>query len=667
MDFALSKTDNGVTVSLNGSFTNEAATAFADRFRAEVPEGSSVEIDFSGVSGMDIEGLRKLITVDRWLKGRGGKLHLAGANEVVQNFLASNGVEKMFEMRATAAPAPRASSPESPPPMLVIPEVRERVKPTPQAERPTRAAAASPWEAASPVDTTSAWTTPPPVPEPTTTPSWTAPAPATESTEEPSAWGAPARREEASQRSRTRREAAPVTRGSGWDVGAQAPKRESSGSKLPWKWIGGGLGVGAAIVVTMQLMGKKSDEVKTSFVPNITYPADGEVISLDPGTHVDIKITATHTSQVITGTLPKGLRLLPPDTDGNSEFVLSGLIDEPVSEPIKIEFTPQGLGSTHQEINGLPVTVTLKFLRNVEFFQSEITAEAGGSVARRVVRNASACRVDPAIPGLAVSERDHGTWELKGSPTEAGKFTSTVYATPVDAGPEAKCPLVVEIIKKTAPPGEPTILAPPLTGVAPGDTSPTVTHRPPDPPPASQSQREEIPTELRTMIEDRIAAISPARLRPAMKLSIRNSLDKVEVARVIGTVEMGSGKSDLTPAHKQSIDTICSNPDVKELSTKGASLVIVGYASPKGSADYNLRLSRARATAVEAYFQKKGYIAKFCDGYGETKVRDGQNHTANQAVEIYLMLPEPNSKQLLEDLLKAMKELKKSTVAEEVD
>ncbi len=75
---------------------------------------------------------------------------------------------------------------------------------------------------------------------------------------------------------------------------------------------------------------------------------------------------------------------------------------------------------------------------------------------------------------------------------------------------------------------------------------------------------------------------------------------------------------------------------------KGINLTIAGYTDSQGSADLNLKLSQARATAIKSYLVKRGIAKNLLNtvGYGESKpIADNNTRSGrakNRRIEIYI-------------------------------
>ena len=102
-------------------------------------------------------------------------------------------------------------------------------------------------------------------------------------------------------------------------------------------------------------------------------------------------------------------------------------------------------------------------------------------------------------------------------------------------------------------------------------------------------------------------------------------------------VTFALGSTQLTPASRQSLDTLASIM-TRELATR--SVVIEGHADAKGRADDNLVLSRRRAEAVVAYLTSKGVSPNRlrAEGYGAQRPIAGRAPTdaVNRRVEARL-------------------------------
>ncbi len=70
------------------------------------------------------------------------------------------------------------------------------------------------------------------------------------------------------------------------------------------------------------------------------------------------------------------------------------------------------------------------------------------------------------------------------------------------------------------------------------------------------------------------------------------------------TVYFDFDNAGLTPAAKAKLDSLV---DIIKNSTEVQSVSIIGYADMIGSSDYNYRLSKRRAKAVQDYLAAKGY------------------------------------------------------------
>ncbi|MCK5296468.1 MAG: OmpA family protein [Alphaproteobacteria bacterium] len=150
----------------------------------------------------------------------------------------------------------------------------------------------------------------------------------------------------------------------------------------------------------------------------------------------------------------------------------------------------------------------------------------------------------------------------------------------------------------------------------------------------------ESPTE-----EQLINALKPAKkkmkfrsIRPTIGgKSARHEEAKPEKRSVSLTINFEFNSATLTEKSKKSLETLGSAFNSKELSA--FSFQVIGHTDSKGSADYNLELSKRRADSV------KKYLVELCDisqkrlestGMGEKEPTD-KNNTAsakNRRVEI---------------------------------
>lgn len=81
--------------------------------------------------------------------------------------------------------------------------------------------------------------------------------------------------------------------------------------------------------------------------------------------------------------------------------------------------------------------------------------------------------------------------------------------------------------------------------------------------------------------------------------------DNVVIDREALSVYFAFDSASLTPAAQAKLDTVSS---VLSGSKAVGSVTIVGYADQIGNTDYNQKLSKKRAEAVNSYLAKKGYL-----------------------------------------------------------
>lgn len=735
MKLDIQSTPQGVLVVPDGALTGADAAAFAEQFKGGVPEGSVATLDFAAVPAVDIEGLRKLITVDRWLKGRGGRLILSSVSDDLRNLLKTNGVDGMFEIvqsapaaprreaaapapapppAAAPAPTPAPTTPPATPPAAAPPPARPAAPPP--AEPSTWQRPASPASPAAPVSRPatpapaepSAWERPasPPVPE---LPAWErppspdrparTPAPPREpEPPEPDIWSAPT-----APALRSNRPAAgppvpaPVPEDA-WSAPAPAPDRIAPKSPavsppgavpdLPEEtgaWTAPGAAAPAApgpkpgttsgggskwllpALLAAALAGgavwwfgfRKTEPPAVSSL----YP--GLDVLLEPGTPPDFRIVALHSDTITAegGRLP-GLEFRVSALDGVATGSFSGEVGPAESSgPVTVTFTPR-----RGDVAGPPTTVTFTVRTPLLFEQTEFRTEAGRTFSARVVSGASSCRVEPKPVWLSLgSEQSAGrtVWNIGGTPPTAGTTTLKVVAADVSGQEkEQEITLTVTAPAPVTPPATPpvvTVQEEPADPGVPGDAQeapPVVVASPPPP-------KGHVPEKLRRMIRARMDAMSAQRLSPAMRIQINNGLDNMESAAVIAAVGFSSNSARLDSRAEALIERRLADPDIKPLlDSPRRQLIVIGYASPKGSAAHNLALSRSRAEAVAAFLSSRGYRPRFTDGYGETRIV-GSDDASNQAVEIYVVVPTEGYVDPMEELANQLERLRSLMTAEE--
>lgn len=96
--------------------------------------------------------------------------------------------------------------------------------------------------------------------------------------------------------------------------------------------------------------------------------------------------------------------------------------------------------------------------------------------------------------------------------------------------------------------------------------------------------------------------------------------------RNIHTVYFETASSRLSEKEKVKLDAMIRNIDANNV-------YLSGYADPRGSTDYNKRLSEARIASVTAYLQNHGLTVERKCVHGETKLPDYQ--LCEEGVNIY--------------------------------
>lgn len=103
MDMQVAQIDGDVTcVRLDGRLDAPGADAIGVRFTVAVAaRAGRVAVDLSAVSFVASMGLRLLIATARALNGKGGKLVLFGAQDLVQNVLDQASIDQIIPIAAT--------------------------------------------------------------------------------------------------------------------------------------------------------------------------------------------------------------------------------------------------------------------------------------------------------------------------------------------------------------------------------------------------------------------------------------------------------------------------------------------------------------------------------------------------------------------------------------
>ncbi len=223
--------------------------------------------------------------------------------------------------------------------------------------------------------------------------------------------------------------------------------------------------------------------------------------------------------------------------------------------------------------------------------------------------------------GLSVKKASSGVleWSLVGTPETAGESKVKVTAMNASGELEEK-EIVLKVAEGSPPPTQP------LPG--PGGV---VTQQPPS------DTEKEVDDGMRNFFLNRIDQL-PDRYTPTDRENLRMvvaGLTKAEKVFTVffekdGQVEVSTSQAD---AFKQAL----KKSSVAELlKNDGCQIIVVGYASKKGSVASNIRISKERAKSVDELLKKfTNRNADICGDYGPTDVVSTNKEEENRVVEVY--------------------------------
>lgn len=135
-------------------------------------------------------------------------------------------------------------------------------------------------------------------------------------------------------------------------------------------------------------------------------------------------------------------------------------------------------------------------------------------------------------------------------------------------------------------------------------------------------------------------ASAPLRTRSLRNLQVEQTGAAPAVAEAPPNVSLTIGfHFDSANLTKESVSTLSQLAQaLKSSELSGLSFMVEGHTDGKGTSDYNLKLSQARASAVKTYLEKQGVEASrlVAQGKGDTELVNSQDRFAaeNRRVKV---------------------------------
>lgn len=671
---------NGIHVAaLSGPLDNSAGTDLVTSIKASVEKGSSIVLDCTLVSSMDVAGFKHLLALHRWSQVGNGRLILAGMSPEAWSLIVENHCENTFESRPSVPAAFQAlgvggapAYSEAPP----APADDYGAYPTPPAEYSTGSI---------PLDNDpyvqQEYSAPPaPAPVASHEDPWAqtlseAPPASSYNPAPPPAWHTP------------------PPGGDGDDPWAQMEERDTKerekkaaarkGSKAP-------LIIGLGVLV-LALAGGGYWYLDSTKVPVIEVSETA--VEVQEGKELrPVEITVTNgvlDEEAIE--LPAGLAVVDETgdepVDGKRIYSVLGAPDKG-AESKDVSFTAaREKGSSRKSA---PATLAIKILEKpLEWSFSPHGLQVGNEITgyTTIVTGAkSAAFSRPAeAPGgleVKVSPKNPESWVIAGTPTAAGSFDVEFTAVSRGGNKETKTfPVKIEPAPPPPPPPPPPVevaaAAPapapaggapgaPATSSAPAASSPSTTPSSttglvdlpvspggagggvasPSPAPAvapapavvsaeARAEKAKVDDAMRTFLLERIEKAND-HFTFEEKTKLRQMVGLLTDARMVARITFPTGKMTLMEREKRNLkDALSDTGNRALLDDPGCQILVVGYASPSGSRSTNIRLSRGRANAVNSQLRSVlGRGADLCGDYGPTEIVSDEQ-LGNQAVEIF--------------------------------
>lgn len=634
------QTANGIQVAtLNGPLDQVAGTDMVTTIKSSVAKGAPLVLDFTAVPHMDGSGFRQLLALKRWVDQGNTRLVLAGMNAESWALVVENNCTNTFEAKPSLAAAIQSLSPSasSEPPSESevksnsdsssfdtdfggIPEADSGVFSTP----PQGAAASS-----------AAWEFPPP----------------SHSGGNPESWDQPAE-------------------GSGWEKFDRGDSRDSDTKENERKGAsrkGLYIGLAAGLVITLGAFWL-FDYLKEPTIRLDETSIEAQSGKELPAVSIWVRSGILDVENLL---LPNGLDVVEGEVHGDEqEYVLTGSPKKAGRHEISFVATREN----NPDRKSQPATIELNVTEvKLEWQQDEkggLPLNAAGLTEKKAIpqnaiskvvtgaKNVSIEWQGTALTGVSLVRMPNTetSWQLAGTPNNAGTFRAHFLATKLSGETESK---TFELIVAGLPPPPPpspvtetkvTVAETTSQQVKPDEKKdlPTLTPLPPPPPDPIADEK------MRGFLLERIEKANN-HFTEDEKNQLRLVVSMLKEARLLGKVHFKTNSSEISSLEETKLLKSLKDPAAKKLlDDDDCQILVVGYADKTGKRSHNIKLSKLRAREVDLLLKKEiGRRADLSGDYGPTDVISDDS-AENRVVEIYAGTIDISG--LLEDVADKFKE-----------
>lgn len=640
------QTANGIQVAtLNGPLDQASGTAMVTTIKSSVAKGTPLILDFTNVPGMDGNGFRQLLALKRWADQGNSRLILAGMNTETWALVVENNCTSTFEAKPSMAAAIQALSAEN---VVGGPIMQEPVMVPGNTVAAFETEFNSMPEADSGIFSKPLIASPPPMPED----GWSAP---TTSNAPPSNWET-------------------ITRGSdGWDRfekgtlddgGSAENERKPSTHK--------GIYIGLSVAAALVLAGVSWWALDSMRLPEIRL--DETTVETQAGKELPpVSIWVKNgVLDVDNLELPSGVDVVDGESEEDQrEYLLTGT----PKKPGRLELSFVAIRENNPEKKSPTASMILNITEvKIEWQQDDkgvLSINSAGLMVKKPLPHFTVSKVVTGAAYLALEwvganpggisllriPNTETSWQLAGTPENAGTFQARFIAKKVSGESESKTfDLIVKPLPppppspsaippqdpKIAVPTPPALTPPSSSKLKPSETadakapeaavsmSPGGAAKVPDDEPDSAADEK-----MRGFLLERIEKAN-SHFSDNEKNQLRLVVNSLQEVRLLGTIHFKANSSEISRLEAGKLLKSIKEPAVSRLlDDEDCQIFIVGYADKSGKLSHNIRLSKLRAREVDLLLKKEiGRRADLCGDYGPTDLLS-DDASENRAVEVY--------------------------------